>query len=607
MHKISITSPPPSERIPATPWAFIWFFLRPARWALLLIFVLEATATVLMSLAPLFYREITMRFTEGRVTDADILPLFAWMVLVLFVVQPILTRTAGYLGWPVFLSHLRETTRHSMAIHARRHDLDFFQRGHAGRIAAKVKEGGYAIAEMASISVFIFAGFLVSLVTTCILLLGVDIMLAGIFLLWTAAYIILMRRQIPRVAEAATRNADANSHVSGILVDVLSNIRLVKSLADESHENDIMRVRNHEALRASRRMHALNQMMWVKLSLLTLLLVVPVLSLTAYNLQRGTMSAGDAVMTVTLLPQFIALAWSCSDFSRSFFECLSNAMDTMRTLTVPITISDQPEATVLPREAGDVELRDVSFSYGNIPVLDCLSLTVPAGQRLGVTGPSGVGKSTLLDLVPRLRDVMSGAVLVNGHDVRDVTMASLRDCVGMVSQQASLLHRSVCENVKYGRPGASDIEMEQAARLAGAHEFITGLTDDMGRCGYDAYVGERGVALSGGQRQRLSIACAILKDAPVLLLDEATSALDGESEALVQDGLLAAMRGKTVIVVAHRLSTLARMDRIVVLVGGRIVEDGTPAELLRAGGHYAEMWARHAGRVDAETADVSEG
>jgi ATP-binding cassette subfamily B multidrug efflux pump len=311
---------------------------------------------------------------------------------------------------------------------------------------------------------------------------------------------------------------------------------------------------------------------------------------------RGAMSSGDAAAGLALVMRLVAMSGWVMQTVRGVFENVGVVQESMQTIARPHAIVDAPDATHLEVARGSVRFENVSFHYGREDgVLENFSLSIAPGEKVGLVGASGAGKSTIASLLLRLHDLEAGRILVDGQDVARVTQDSLRQQIAVVTQDTSLLHRSIRDNIAYGRPDSSDDEIVRAARLAHAHDFILDLEDDGGRTGYDARVGERGVKLSGGQRQRIAIARVILKDAPILVLDEATSALDSEIEAAIQDALTTLMRGKTVIAIAHRLSTIAALDRLVVIDRGRIVEEGSHAELLRRDGLYARLWSRQSG------------
>jgi ATP-binding cassette subfamily B protein len=312
--------------------------------------------------------------------------------------------------------------------------------------------------------------------------------------------------------------------------------------------------------------------------------------------QQGTATAGDVAAAGAIAMRIAQMTGWVSFTLMTIYANVGEVEDGMRTLTVPHALTDSPDATELPPARGEVTFDRVSFAYGRrAGGVDSVSLTIRPGERIGIVGASGAGKTTLVALLLRLYDTEKGAVRLDGHDVRSVTQESLRRQIGMVTQDTAMFNRSARENIRYGRPDATEDQIIAAARAAEAHEFILGLRDNAGRTGYDAQLGERGVRLSGGQRQRIALARAFLKNAPILVLDEATSALDSEVEAQIQTALDDIMAGKTVLAIAHRLSTIARMDRIVVLDGGRIVEEGTHADLLAQGGRYARFWARQSG------------
>jgi ATP-binding cassette subfamily B multidrug efflux pump len=390
------------------------------------------------------------------------------------------------------------------------------------------------------------------------------------------------------------------------VVDSYTNVLTVKLFARLADEDAYVResLDDHQAA-MSRHMQVITRFMFW-LTAMNAALLVSTAAIGLWLWAAGAVNAGVVATALPLAWQTINAAGWVSWEVTAIFENIGVVQEGMQTIAVPHSGVDRPEARPLEVSRGEIEFRNVSFAYGRRdapPVLQNLELRIAAGERIGLVGRSGSGKSTLVNLLLRFHDVESGQILIDGQDVAGVTQESLRAAIGMVTQDTSLLHRSIAANIRYGRPSASDALIEAAARKAQAHDFILGLYDWQGRTGYAAHVGERGVKLSGGQRQRVALARVILKDAPILVLDEATSALDSEVELAIQEQLLDLMEGKTVIAIAHRLSTIARMDRLIVLDSGRIVEHGTHADLLRHGGHYAKLWEHQSGGFLAD--DVS--
>ncbi|MDQ2780803.1 MAG: ABC transporter ATP-binding protein/permease, partial [Pseudomonadota bacterium] len=420
--------------------------------------------------------------------------------------------------------------------------------------------------------------------------------------LWFAAYVVMLRVFVPRMRDRSKAVSEARSWLVGRIVDTYTNILTVKLFARAHDEDAYVRevIDDHTgAIRAH--MRVITTFMTTLSALNAMLLV----GTAAIGITLWGMGRIDAGTVATALP----LAWSIANVAgwvswevTGIFENIGVVQEGMETIAVPHAMTDRPgarELVVHPAPAGgEIRFEHLSFTYGRadgMKVLDELNLVIRSGERVGLVGRSGAGKSTLVNLLLRFHELEQGSLRIDGHDVRELTQESLRAAIGMVTQDTSLLHRSIAANIGYGRPGATLDEIVAAAKKAQAHEFILGLQDWKGRTGYDAHVGERGVKLSGGQRQRVAIARVVLKDAPILLLDEATSALDSEVELAIQSQLLGLMEGKTVIAIAHRLSTIARMDRLIVLEQGRIVEQGTHAELLSHGGHYAKLWAHQSG------------
>ncbi len=480
--------------------------------------------------------------------------------------------------------------------HVLRQSVGWFENDFAGRIANRIMQTPPAAGE-AVFQVFDALSFaLAYILGAAVLLMGADPRLVLPLMIWFALYLWLVRWTISRVGPASKAASDARSAVTGRVVDSYTNIHAVKLFAHHDRELDYAREAiEHSRITFQREMRIFT-IMDITLVLLNGFLIVAVVGWAVALWAGGTASLGVVAAATALTLRLNAMTgwimWAVS----SFFRNLGIIAEGMETIAQPITLIDRPAAPALAFRAGRIEVEGVTHHYGRgAGGLQGVNLTVQPGEKIGLVGRSGAGKSTLVKLLLRFHDPESGRILIDGQDIRGVSQESLRRHIGMVQQDTALLHRSVRENILYGRPDATEVEMIDAARRAEAHDFIQDLSDSEGRRGYDARVGERGVKLSGGQRQRIAIARAILKDAPILVLDEATSALDSEVEAAIQRTLYGVMEGKTVIAIAHRLSTIARMDRILVLDGGHVIEEGTHDALLAAGGLYARFWARQSG------------
>lgn len=477
-----------------------------------------------------------------------------------------------------------------------RQSVGWFENDFAGRIANRIMQtptsAGDAIFQVFDAVTFALA----YLVGAAILLAEADPRLAIPLLIWFAFYGLLMRWTITRVGPASKASADARSMTTGRVVDSYTNIHSVKLFAHHDRELAYAKEAIEETRETFAREMRLYSIMDVVLTTLNGFLVVAVVGWSIWLWAQGAASVGAvaaaSALTLRLNGMTAWIMWAVSNLFRS----LGVVAEGMETITEPIALTDAPDAKPLVMAAGEVRFDAVSHHYGRgAGGLDRLDLAIRPGEKLGLIGRSGAGKSTLVKLLLRFYDLETGRILIDGQDIRTITQDSLRREIGMVQQDSSLLHRSVRDNILYGRPDATEDQMIAAAQRAEAHDFIVGLQDPQGRRGYDAHVGERGVKLSGGQRQRVTLARVILKDAPILVLDEATAALDSEVEAAIQDTLYRVMEGKTVIAIAHRLSTIAQMDRIVVLDDGRIAEAGSHAELLAKAGLYAGFWARQSG------------
>ena len=480
--------------------------------------------------------------------------------------------------------------------HVLRQSVGWFENDFAGRIANRIMQTPPAAGE-AIFQVFDAITFsLAYIVGAAILLADGDPRLMVPLVIWLIFYAMLMSWTMRRVGPASKASSDARSQVTGRVVDSYTNIHSVKLFAHHDSEIEFAR----EAIENTRQTFAREMRIFtlMDLMLMTLngLLIVGVVGWSIWLWAQGTASVGVVAAATALTLRLNAMTgwimWALS----SFFRSLGVVSEGMETIAQPITLVDQPGAKPLKLSEGRIEIRNLSHHYGGtVGGLNNLSLSVAAGEKVGIVGRSGSGKSTLVKLLLRFYEAEAGEVLIDGQNIKDVTQDSLRQHIGMVSQESTLLHRSVRDNILYGRPEASQAEIFEAAERAEAHEFIQDLSDPEGRQGYEAQVGERGVKLSGGQRQRVTLARVILKNAPILVLDEATSALDSEVEAAIQDTLYGVMEGKTVIAIAHRLSTIAQLDRIIVIEDGTVVENGTHDALLAQGGLYAGFWQRQSG------------
>jgi ATP-binding cassette subfamily B multidrug efflux pump len=428
------------------------------------------------------------------------------------------------------------------------------------------------------------------------MLAGFDWRLLLPLLAWMAAYTLVIVRLVPPVRQRSVTMSEANSVLTGRVVDGFTNILSVKLFAHAEREEAFGREAFERQLDASRAMMRTIVTMTAALTILNSLFIFAVAALSIWLWMRGEISLGAIAAANSLTLRLNQMSGWILRSITSLFESTGTIENGMATIAQPNAVNDPPGARPLIVRQGAVEFQDVTFRYGEgEPVIQDLTLSIRPGEKVGLVGPSGAGKSTLVNLLLRFYSLQSGRILIDGQHLGAVTQDSLRAAIGMVTQDTSLLHRSVRENILYGRPEADEPMIEAVAEAARADGFIAGLVDPRGRRGYGAHVGERGVKLSGGQRQRIAIARVILKDAPILILDEATSALDSEIEAAIQDSLNDLMRGKTVIAIAHRLSTIAAMDRLVVLDEGRIVEEGSHEALLRARGLYARLWERQSG------------
>ncbi|HEY9026382.1 MAG TPA: ABC transporter ATP-binding protein [Burkholderiaceae bacterium] len=482
--------------------------------------------------------------------------------------------------------------------------MSFYQDEFAGRVAAKVMQTALAVRDVLMTLTDILVFVVIYFVTMIAVVGSFDAWLLGPFVGWLVLYGAAMRYYVPRLGRVAQAQADARSLMTGRITDAYTNISTVKLFSHARREATYAKQAMQEFIATAYRQGRYISGIEVVNHTLNMLLVMSTTGATLWLWMQGRVGVGALAASTAMALRLNGIShWVMWEMA-SLFENIGTVQDGMNTLSRPHAVVDRPGATELTVPRGEVVFEDVGFAYGGKrQVVEHFSLRIAPGEKIGLVGRSGAGKSTLVNLLLRFYDVESGRVLIDGQDVSQVTQASLRAHVGMVTQDTSLLHRSVRDNILYGRPDATDAEMIAAAGRAEAEDFIAGLTDPKGRKGYDAHVGERGVKLSGGQRQRIAIARVMLKDAPILLLDEATSALDSEVEAAIQESLYRLMEGKTVVAIAHRLSTIAAMDRLVVIDKGRIVEEGDHRSLLAKGGLYARLWAHQSGGFLGEEVD----
>jgi ATP-binding cassette subfamily B multidrug efflux pump len=592
------TLTPEHPEPPAGLVAFYWHFARQAKGLFAGLFAAGFALALLDSLIPVFMGRIVTLITAAA---PDTLferfwPTLLGMAVVLLVLRPLALTSQNIMANQAIAANVSNLIRWQSHWHVVRQSWAFFQNDFAGRIANRVMQTGPAIRE-SLVALLTAVWYILVYGTSAVLLLAAaDRWLALPILLWFCGYLLLLRTFVPRMRDRSKEMSEVRSLVTGRIVDSYTNILTVKLFARPSQEDAYVReaVDQHTGMfHASLR---LNTLFGLALSSLNALMVTGTGALALVLWSRGEVAVGTVAMALPLAWQIVNISGWVAWQVTAIFENIGVVQEGMMTIARPITLTDQPKAAMLAVTRGEIAFEDVRFHYGRESgVLESFTLTVRPGEKIGLVGRSGAGKSTVVNLLLRFFDLEGGRILIDGQDIAAVTQESLRAQISVVTQDTSLLHRSIADNIRYGRPQASEAEVINAARLAHADEFIRDLVDWKDRRGYDAQVGERGVKLSGGQRQRVAIARVILRDAPILVLDEATSALDSEVEAAIQSSLGTLMAGKTVIAIAHRLSTIARMDRLVVLDRGRIIEQGTHEALLRLDGHYAALWRRQSG------------
>ncbi|ELP3326228.1 ABC transporter ATP-binding protein [Vibrio sp. Vb2133] len=519
----------------------------------------------------------------------------------LLVVMPILVILYSLLVHQTLLGNYPMSIRWLAHRYLLNQSLNFYQDDFAGRVATKVMQTSLAVRETVMKAMDVFVYVTVYFTSMIIMLATADWRLMIPMIVWLLAYIAIQIYFVPKLKDVASAQADARSTMTGRIVDSYTNIQTVKLFSHSQRETQYAEQGMKGFLNTVYRQMRLVTGFDVAVEISNYILVFSVAALSIYLWLDSAISVGAIAIAVSLALRVNGMSMWIMWEVGALFENMGTVVDGMKTLSKPIDIKDKPGAKDLVVTEGGIHFDNVSFHYGeNKGVISHLDLNIKPGEKVGLVGRSGAGKSTLVNLLLRFHDVEDGSIKIDGQNISEVTQDSLRSKIGMVTQDTSLLHRSIRDNILYGNPDATEEDLLKATKQAHAHEFIETLTDPFGNVGYDAQVGERGVKLSGGQRQRIAISRVLLKDAPLLVLDEATSALDSEVEAAIQESLNELMQGKTVIAIAHRLSTIAQMDRLIVLDKGSIVEQGSHQELIANNGIYAQLWAHQTGGFIAE-------
>jgi ATP-binding cassette subfamily B multidrug efflux pump len=608
----NLVSPYPDAAPPVLPrgfFAFLWACARGTRRYI-------AAMTLLTAVIGVF--EALLFSILGRIVDwlAKVEPSRLWTEqrAHLLLLAAVLTGSVVLIGLQSLLKQQALAGNFAMRLRWDFHrnmlaqSLSFYHDEFAGRVAAKLMQTALAVRDTWMILADILVFVLIYFVTIALIVGSFHIWLLAPLLGWLVIYSIAIAYFVPRLGAVAMAQADARSMMTGRITDAYTNITTVKLFSHTQRESRYVQTAMAEFLKTVYAQMRMVTGFEIVNHALSMALISGIAGVALWLWTQGQVGVGAVAAATAMALRLNGIShWVMWEMA-SLFEQIGTVQDGINTLARSPTVVDRPDAQPLRVTRGDIRFEAVSFAYGVVsnpprPVIDDLNLHIRPGEKIGLVGRSGAGKSTIVNLLLRFYDIPQGRVLIDGQDIALGTQDSLRAQIGMVTQDTSLLHRSVSDNIRYGRPEATDAEMVAAAKRAEADEFIVGLSDAMGRTGYDAHVGERGVKLSGGQRQRIAIARVMLKDAPILLLDEATSALDSEVEAAIQQSLNRLMEGKTVVAIAHRLSTIAAMDRLIVLDKGRIVEEGNHYSLLAQGGLYARLWAHQSGGFLGEDVD----